>query len=200
MKKEHLSILTQAEQAAFYEAPDFNEEQRFEFLTLTSNELELVMSRKSWSARVYCCLQIAYFKSVNLFFKVDWNEVGDETIAFILEQYFFDQSIKLSTITDYEHYTQCTAIASLYNFEMWQSESSTKLLDKAHELAKININQQFMALELLSYLKQQKIIRPQYTTLQRIVITAINSEKARINTLLIKQITSDERKWVFSKK
>lgn len=24
MKKEHLSVLTQAEQAAFYEAPDFN--------------------------------------------------------------------------------------------------------------------------------------------------------------------------------
>ncbi len=76
MKKEHLSILTQAEQAAFYEAPDFNEEQRYDFLTLASNELELAMSRKSWSARVYCCLQIAYFKSVTLFFKVDWNEVG----------------------------------------------------------------------------------------------------------------------------
>lgn len=194
----NLSILTQAEQAAFYEAPDFNEEQRYEFLTLTPDELELAMSRKSWSAKVYCCLQIAYFKSVNLFFKVDWNEVGDKTIAFILEQYFFDQSIKLSKITDYEHYTQCTAIASLYNFEMWQSKSSEQILDKAHELAKININQQFISLELLSYLKQQKIIRPQYTTLQSIVITAINSEKSRINKLIVEQITPNERKLILT--
>src|SRR6185437_1467143 len=198
MKKEHLSILTQAEQAAFYEAPDFNEEQRYEFLTLTSDELELAMSRKSWSARVYCCLQIAYFKSVNLFFKVDWNEVGDKTIAFILEQYFFDQGIKLSKITDYEHYTQCTAIANLCDFEMWQSKSSETLLNKAHELARININQQFIALELLSYLKQQKIIRPQYTTLQNIVITAINSEKALINKLIMEQISPNENKLILA--
>lgn len=81
----NLSILTQAEQAAFYEAPDFNEEQRYEFLTLTSDELELVMNRKSWSAKVYCCLQIGYFKSVNLFFKLNWDKVNDKTIIFILE-------------------------------------------------------------------------------------------------------------------
>jgi hypothetical protein len=196
MKKEHLSILTQAEQAAFYEAPDFNEEQRYDFLTLASNELELAMSRKSWSARVYCCLQIAYFKSVTLFFKVDWNEVGDKTIAFILEQYFYDQSTKLSKITDYEYYTQCAAIAKLYGFQMWQSQFRDLLIGKANELTKLNINLQFIALELLTYLKQQKIIRPQYTTLQSIVITAINSEKSRVNKLLMEQISLDERKLI----
>ena len=70
MKKEHLEVLTQAEQAAYYEVPDFNETQHYEFLTLDQSELDLVMSRSSWSARVHCCLQIAYFKAVNLFFKV----------------------------------------------------------------------------------------------------------------------------------
>ncbi|MCE3269055.1 MAG: Tn3 family transposase [Burkholderiales bacterium] len=195
----NLSILTQAEQAAFYEAPDFNEEQRYEFLTLTPDELELAMSRKSWSAKVNCCLQIAYFKSVNLFFKVDPNEMDDKTIAFILEQYFFDQNIKLSKITDYEYYTQCAAIASLYDFQMWQSKSSEQLLlNKAHELARVNINQQFIALELLSYLKQQKIIRPQYTTIQSTVITAINSEKSRINKLIMEQITPKEAKLILA--
>lgn len=54
--KEHLEVLTQAEQAAYYEIPDFNEDQRYEFLTLTQSELGLAMSRNTWSARVYCCL------------------------------------------------------------------------------------------------------------------------------------------------
>ena len=192
MKKEHLEVLTPAERAAYYEAPDFNEEQHYEFLTLSQNEMDLVMSRGSWSARVYCCLQLAYFKAVNLFFKVAWDEVGNKTISFILEQYFYDQNIKLSKITDYEYYTQCTAIAELYGFRMWESQFSDHLLDKANELVKLNVNQQFIALELLTYLKQQKIIRPQYTTLQSIVITAVNTEKSRINNLLIEQITPEE--------
>lgn len=194
----NLTVLTQAEQAAYYEAPDFNEEQHYEFLTLTQNELDLVMSRGSWSARVYCCLQIAYFKAVNLFFKVTWNEVSNKTISFILEQYFYDQKIKLSKITDYEYYTQCTAITELYGFRMWESPFEELLLNKANELAKLNINQQFIALELLTYLKQQQIIRPQYTTLQNTVITVVNAEKSRINNLLIEQITPDESKLILA--
>lgn len=198
MKKEHLEVLTPAERAAYYETPDFNEEQHYEFLTLSQSELDLVMSRGSWSARVYCCLQIAYFKAVNLFFKVTWNEVSNKTVSFILEQYFYDQKIKLSKITDYEYYTQCTAIAELYGFRMWESLFSDPLLDKANELVKLNVNQQFIALELLTYLKQQKIIRPQYTTLQSIVITAVNTEKSRINNLLIEQITPEESKLILA--
>jgi TnpA family transposase len=184
---EHLEILTQAEQAAYYE-----------FLTLTQSELDLAMSRSSWSARVYCCLQISYFKAVKLFFRVTWSEVSNKTILFILEQYFYDQNIKLIKITDYEHYTQSTAIAQLYGFKMWQSHCSNILTDKAHELARLNINQQFIALELLTYLKQQKIIRPQYTTLQKAVITAINAEKARIANILTKLITPDESKLIMA--
>jgi TnpA family transposase len=198
MKKEHLEVLTQAEQAAYYEVPDFNETQHYEFLTLDQSELDLVMSRSSWSARVHCCLQIAYFKAVNLFFKVTWSEVSNKTIKFILEQYFYDQSIKLSKITDYEYYTQCAAIARLCGFQMWESQFSDSLLNKANELAKLNINQQFIALELLTYLKQQKIIRPQYTTLQSLIIIAINSEKSRINKLLMEQITPEESRLILA--
>lgn len=195
---EHLEVLSTAGQAAYYEPPDFNEEQHYEFLTLNQNELDLVMSRGSWSARVYCCLQMAYFKAVNLFFKVTWSEVGNKTVSFILEQYFYDQKIKLSKITTYEYYTQCTAIAELYGFRMWESQFRDTLLNKTNELVKLNVNQQFIALELLTYLKQQKIIRPQYTTLQGIIITAINSEKFRISNLLIDQITPEESKLILA--
>ena len=102
-----------------------------------------------------------------------------------------DQDIKLSKITDYEHYTQCAAIAQLYGFQMWHLQLSDLLINKANELVQINVNHQFIALELLTYLKQQKIIRPQYTTLQNIVITVINSERSRINDLLLREITTD---------
>ncbi|MFN8788587.1 MAG: DUF4158 domain-containing protein [Neisseriaceae bacterium] len=130
-RKEHLEILTLAERAAYYEVPDFNEEQCYEFLTLTQNELELAMSRNSWSARVYCCLQIAYFKAVKLFFKVTWSEVSDKTFTFILEQYFFNQNINLDKVTNYEHYTQCAAIAKSYGFQMWQSQFRDIILNNS---------------------------------------------------------------------
>ena len=81
---------------------------------------------------------------------------------------------------------------------MWQSKSYEQLLNKAYKLARINVNQQFIALELLSYIKQQKIIRPQYTTLQNIVIAAINAEKSRINKLIMEQVSPDETKLILA--
>jgi hypothetical protein len=64
-----LTILSDAERAAFYELPDFDNEQRFKYLTLTDNELCVALSRKTLSAKVYCILQIGYFKAVQLFFR-----------------------------------------------------------------------------------------------------------------------------------
>lgn len=42
---ERLTILSEAEQAALYELPDFDDYQRFDFLALTDEEQTLMFSR-----------------------------------------------------------------------------------------------------------------------------------------------------------
>ena len=44
-----LKILSEAEIAALYEIPDFDYEQRLEYLTLTDKELKLALSYKNLS-------------------------------------------------------------------------------------------------------------------------------------------------------
>ena len=55
---ERLTILSEAEQAALYERPDFDDEQRLEYLNLTQEELALVHNRTKLSAKIHCALQI----------------------------------------------------------------------------------------------------------------------------------------------
>lgn len=50
----NLAILSEAEQAALYEIPDFDGGQRLNYLNLTSEEQALTRSRSNLSIKVYC--------------------------------------------------------------------------------------------------------------------------------------------------
>ena len=82
-----LTILSEAEKAALYESPDFDDEQRLSFLNLTPAEQALVRNRANLSAQVHCALQIGYFKSMHMFFPIHWDEVQEDT-DFIMQEYF----------------------------------------------------------------------------------------------------------------
>jgi hypothetical protein len=77
-----LTILSEAEQAALYELPDFDDEQRLEYLNLTAEEQVLMQRRSHLSDKIYCALQIGYFKAKHLFFRFTWEEAEEDT-AFI---------------------------------------------------------------------------------------------------------------------
>ena len=51
-----LSILSEAEQAALYEIPDFDDDQRLNYLNLTPEEQVLKRSRANLSAQVHCAI------------------------------------------------------------------------------------------------------------------------------------------------
>lgn len=188
-----LSVLSEAEEAAFYECPDFNEEQRLEYFSLTDDELQLALKRKNLSARVYCILQIGYFKAVKLFFNLPWDEVDPEDLHFILQQYFPEQSLQQKDITQYEYYAQCNTIANFFGYNIWCQNYQSLLYTYAVDIIHRDIQPQFIALELLSYLTVQKITRPRYTTLQTIVSTIINEERKRLTTILHESLTPEEK-------
>lgn len=83
----NLAILSEAEQAALYETPDFDEEQRLNYLNLTFEEQALAHSRSGISTKVYCAIQIGYFKAKHMFFRFNWDEV-QEDIDFVMRLFF----------------------------------------------------------------------------------------------------------------
>jgi hypothetical protein len=54
----NLTILSEAEKAALYEIPDFDDVQRSNYLNLTPEEQILIRSRDNLSAQVHCAIQI----------------------------------------------------------------------------------------------------------------------------------------------
>lgn len=193
-KKEHLTILSDAERSALYDRPEYNNEQRLEYLSLTQEELQIALFRHNISSQIYCILQFSYFKSVKIFFRLTWEEVDQKDLNFILQQYFQNQVFELQIISKHEHYAQCDSISSYFGYVYWAKTHEQTLFIQSKKIIRLDMNPQFIALELLDYLQEQKILRPGYTTLQTIVSSIINAEQNRLSEIINSHLSEDEKK------
>jgi TnpA family transposase len=189
--KEHLTILSDAEQSAFYDIPEYNDEQRLEYLNLTEMERRIALSRHNLSSQVYCILQFGYFKAVKSFFRIGWEQTDPDDISFILYQYFNNRQTELETISKHDHYTVCKEITTLFGYTSWAKTYEVDLYAHAKNIICRDMNPHFVAIRLLDYLQQQKIIRSKYTTLQAIVSTIINNERGRLSNIIKNLLTNE---------
>jgi len=192
--KEHLTVLSDAERTAMYDRPIYNNEQRLEYLSLTTEELQIALSRNNIPAKIYCIIQIAYFKAVKMFFRVPWQEVDQKDINFILQQYFQILFFDPQPISKREHYAQCDIITSYFGYVNWEKIHEQKLFTQSEKIIRRDMNPQFIAMELLDYLQYKKIIRPGYTTLQNIVSNIFNTERNRLIEIIKNQLSDYEKK------
>src|ERR1019366_3018796 len=112
-KSERLAVLSNAEQFALYGLPDFDDGQRSDYLSLSEPELALACSRPGLHTRVYCALQIGYFKAKHAFFRFSWDDAQDDC-TFVLSRYFNDHTFEPHAITKHEHFAQRAMIAELF--------------------------------------------------------------------------------------
>ncbi len=178
-----LSVLSDAEQEALYGLPDFDEAQQLEYLALSEAELALALSRPGLNAQIHCILQIGYFRAKHAFYTFAWDEVADDC-AFVTSRYFQDQEIAPHPITKHERYTQHERITTLFGYQPWSSTWLPRLESRAAQLVRRDVTPSFVALELITALGDQRVIRPGYTTLQEIVSKALADERRRLGTVL----------------
>jgi Domain of unknown function (DUF4158) len=188
-----LTILSEAEQAALYELPDFDDEQRLEYLNLTAEEQVLMQRRSHLSDKIYYALQIGYFKAKHLFFRFTWEEVGEDTV-FILQQYFPNQDNFIpKPVTKHEYYAQNYAIAAYFGYEPWSQRAETEVRNQILQIIRRDISPQFIVMELLRFLRAKKIIRPGYTTFQDIISNILSSKRKRLSTILHEALTQTDQ-------
>jgi TnpA family transposase len=192
-RKEHLTVLSEAEASALYDLPEYNNEQRLEYLNLAEGELQMALARHNLSAQVYCILQLGYFKAVKMFFRITWQEADLEDVHFILQQYFQGQTLVPQIISKHEHYAQCSKIAAFFGYTSWAKTDEPLLLAHAQKLIHRDMSQQFIAMGLLDYLQVQRIIRPKYTTLQTLVSTIINKERSRLAQIIRSHLSDKDK-------
>ena len=187
-----LAILSEAEKSALYELPDFDDDQRLEYLTLTAQEQELLLKQSCLETKVYCALQIGYFKAKKMFFRFAWSEPATEDITFILQEYFSDETFKERVILKHEHYTQRQDIASFFNYRLWSKTFETIVYDEAGQIILRDTNPQFIMMQLLAFLQEKRIVRPRYTTFQIMISNTLNKERKRLVSLINKLLPENE--------
>ncbi len=193
MKNKLLSVLSEAEQEAVYGLPDFDDAQQLEYLAFTEEEFALANSRPSLAAKIYCILQIAYFKAKHSFFRFNWNDVESDC-AFILSRYFHDEKFEYTNIAEHERHTQHKKICKLYEYQSWRRNFLPQLHEQALQMARRDVTPGFIAAELIIWLNENKIIRPGYTTLQTVVSEALADERQRLSTFLEDTLEDSEKK------
>ena len=182
-KNKLLTVLSDAEQFALYGLPDFDDEQRLDYLSLSESELALACSRLGLHAQAYCALQIGYFKAKHAFFRLTWDD-AQEDCAFVLTRYFNGQAFELLPITKHEHYAQRSRIAGLFGYRVWSADFLPQLKQQTAQIVRRDVTPGFIVAELITYLNEDKIVRPGYTTLQTLISEALSVERRRLGSLL----------------
>ena len=67
-----LHILTQEELQDLYELPNFTDQERHLYFSLTKNEFELLAEFRSMASKLNFILQLGYFKARHLFFNFEF--------------------------------------------------------------------------------------------------------------------------------
>lgn len=183
-KSERLAVLSPAEQDALYGLPDFDDTQRQEFLSLTEAELALASSRTGLPYRVWCILQIGYFKAKQTFFRFAWEDAPDD-LAFVLSRYFPGEAFEPHPVSTREHYAQRDLIAQLFDYRLWSgNQFLAHLVQRAEQIARRDITPGFIVAELMDDLRHHKIERPGYTTMQTVISQVLSAERKRLAELL----------------
>jgi len=191
-QSERLTILSEAEYFALYGLPDFDERQRLDYLSFSEPERTFLHSRPSLPAKIYCGLQIGYFKAKQAFFPFSWEEAKDDC-AFLLSRCFPGQAWIPQAITKHERYAQRHAIAAMFGFRLWNREFWPQLAEQAARIVRRDAAPAFIATELITFLNGQKIVRPGHTTLQTLVSEALSAERRRLGQLLAGRLDESAR-------
>jgi len=183
-RSKRLTVLSEAEKLALYGLPDFDDFQRAEFFALTDAERALADRRKGLAERVWCLLQIGYFKAKRAFFRFSWQDVPPADIAFLIERYFPGTTLVPQPIRANEHYAQRDQIAGLFGYRLWAETDRAEVAGKAGVLARRDVTATFILTELLALLTARRIVRPGYTTLQAIIGEVLMAERRRLEHLV----------------
>ena len=94
------------------------------------------------------------------------------------------RSFRAAPVTRHEHYAQRALIAQQAGYRLWSGEFTDHLQQQAGLIARRETAPDFIVAELVAYLRQYKVERPDYTTLQAVTSQALLAERERLAALL----------------
>lgn len=178
-----LKILEEDELEILYGRPHFTPEDQQEYFTLSREEHALLDQFHSRTSRLYCVLQLGYFKARHLFFVFEVSDVMVDAV-YIRDQYFPGLSCTDLTVTKVTRLRQQHLILALYNYRTCRAKERQQLASKAQQAARVDSKPIYIFRELTHYLAAPRLVLPAYSVMQNIVGYALSAEQRRLTSLL----------------
>jgi hypothetical protein len=183
-----LVILTPEEIEDMYGLPSFTEDDRQLYFELSAAETEAVESRTA-SVGAHLVLELGYFKAKRQFFTFEPETVVDD-LRHVLARHFARRpatSIKPPSRNTRTAIQQ--AILELVGYRHWDGDARQALESKARRTAMLSTQPLYILREALQHLANERIVAPEYSTLQDMVGRAVTHERNRVAGLLEKAMT-----------
>ncbi len=193
-EEKRLKILSNEELEAIYGRPQFTQEERHSYFSLSQPEKELLEMLRSTKSQVYFILQLGYFKAKNLFFKFDLHEV-EEDFRYVLEQYFNNDKITdLKSIEKHTRLKQQYLILEFFNYRNCNANERQQIFQKARKAAIVCNKPVYIFREIMNYLTDQRIVAPGYRFMRDMVGKTITYEQTRLATIMKNHLKQAEIK------
>jgi TnpA family transposase len=187
MKKERdrrLSLAIESDINEIYGYPIFSANERQYYFALSEDVLAIMETLKTYENKMYFILSLGYFKYKTIFFKIDFAK-SSQDIAYINKHVLIvDINCFIGKIPSKNTITKIKQL--IYKLLNIESDVKQKQLisEKLNSLAKYNINPVDMFHGLLSYMQDNNISIPAYTTLQTLTGEIIAKEEKRLYAVI----------------
>ncbi len=172
-----LKILDEGEIATLFARPLFTDQERQAYFSLSPVE-STALKDLAIKSRIYCILQLGYFKARQQFFLLDVEDVRAD-VAYICQRHFpgydIDDTISKGTRTKHQR-----IILDLCQYRLYGALERQQLEEKAPQLAKVSSKPIYIFRELMHFLAIKRIVSPAYSTLQDAIGKVLEQEKLRL--------------------
>jgi hypothetical protein len=186
-----LRILGDDEVEALYGRPRFTDDERLEYFALSATEKAILEQFHATTSRIYCILQLGYFKARHRFFVFDLQEVMEDA-RYIQEQYFPGFQCTDFDITKITRLRQQRFILELYHCRNCGARERQQLETKAQQAARVDSKPVYVFRELMHSLATQRIVSPAYSVMQDTVGKALTAEQNRLTAMLRRYLGPSE--------
>ena len=183
-KRIHLLSSTEVEE--LYARPEFNAYEQRLYFTPNQSERAALAQHSNIKTRIYCILQLGYFKAKQQFFNFSLDDVSND-VQFIVSTYYSDTTSFQFTGSLSREYSrkQRQAILSLFNYRDWSPGDTPGIESHIGDLLRYYPKGHSAFRQLLAYFDHQKIIIPSYRTLQDMFSRAFATEEKRMNAIMM---------------
>lgn len=198
MSQNRLHVLTQDEIKALYAQPNFTQEERHEYFSLTSAEQVVLDRQHTDISKLYFILQLGYFKAKHRFFSFDFAYVPDD-ISYLSRRYFDAQPVSESTsiqdaINKRTRQRQQRLILQLCQYHRCNDQHRYQIRIKAQQAARVSGKPIYVFRSVWKYLAVQRVVVPGYSFMQDLVTQALLDEQSRLTSLLREHLEDDDLK------